>query len=65
MVQRRGSLWTLKAGWGLTIPSNLARRELERYEPMRARVLGLVNHTRAATTELFDDAEVRDGLLAK
>jgi hypothetical protein len=34
----------------------------ESYEPKRHEVLGLVNHTHPAATQLLQDAVVRDGL---
>ena len=37
-------------------------QELQRDEPMQLDILGLIDHTHAAATELLQDAIVRDGL---
>jgi hypothetical protein len=46
----------------LSIPGNFIGQKLEGDEAMQSRVLGFVYHTHAATTELLDDAIVRNGL---
>ena len=63
MVQCRGSFrFALKAGEGLRVSRNVVGQKLERYEAVEFHILGLVNHTHAATAQLLDDAVVRDGL---
>src|SRR5215469_174430 len=64
MVQGGGSLcFTLEASQGQRIASNIVRQEFESDETMQARVLGLINHSHSATTQLLDDPVVRDGLI--
>ena len=38
------------------------RQEFQSYEAVELDVFGLVHHTHTATTELFEDAVMRDGL---
>ena len=52
----------LKTGERLRVTGHFLRQELERDEAMQPRVLSFIDHTHAATTELLDDAVVRDGL---
>jgi len=66
MIQGGGSLsLALKSGQRLRISSNVLRQKLERDEAPEPGVLSFVNHTHAATAELFDDAVVRNGLSNK
>ena len=46
----------------MRVPSYVVRQELEGNKAMESDVLSLVNHSHDATTELFDDALVGDGL---
>ena len=52
-----------KARQGQGIVSNIRRQELDRHEAAELQVLGLVNHSHAATAEFFHDAVVGDGLV--
>jgi hypothetical protein len=47
---------------GLRVAHELIGEELESDEAAELGVLGLVNHTHAATAEFFDDAVVGNGL---
>jgi hypothetical protein len=63
MVESRGRLrFPLETGEGLRVSSHLIGQELQGHEAMQSRVLGLIDHTHAATAELLHDAVVRDGL---
>ncbi len=63
MIQCRGSLgFPLETVESLRVFGYLIRQELESYKAAEFEILGLVNHTHAATTELFDNSVVRDGL---
>jgi hypothetical protein len=63
MVQcGRGLGLALKAGECLWVTGNVFRQEFEGDESMKACVLGLVNHTHPAATQLLHNAVVRDGL---
>ena len=63
MIQRRGGLgFALKAAECLRIFGYVVGQEFERDKAAELDIFGLVNHTHAAATELFDDAVVRDGL---
>ena len=63
MIQCGGSLrFALKAGEGLCISGNVIGQKFEGDKAVETHVLGLVDHTHAATAELLDDAVVRDGL---
>ena len=42
--------------------ATMLRQKLERDETVEASILGLVNHSHPASTELLDDAVMRDGL---
>ena len=46
----------------LRVPGDLFGQKLQGDEAVQPSVLGLVDHTHAATAELLDDAVVRDGL---
>ena len=63
MVQRGSGLGlaaeTLQS---LAVLGDVFREEFQGDEAIEAGVFGLVNDTHAATTQLFDDAVVRDGL---
>src|SRR5882762_2354872 len=63
MVQRRGGLrFALETGEGLRVSSDLIGQELQRNEAMQPSILGLVDHTHAATAQLLQDAVVRNSL---
>ena len=63
MIQGRSSLsLALESGERLRIAGNFIGQELESYEAMQPRVLGLVN-AHPATAKPFDSAVVRDGLI--
>ncbi len=63
MIQRGGGLrLALETGQGLRILGNFFRQKFERDEAVQLQVLGLVDDAHPATTELLDDAVVRDGL---
>src|SRR5882762_1985460 len=57
-----GLCFALEACQGLGILGDLVGQEFERDKAMQPGVLGLVDDSHAAATELFDDAVVRDGL---
>jgi hypothetical protein len=63
MVQRGSSL-RLPAETGERVPvaSDVFRQELERDKAAEPSIFGLVHNTHPATTKLFHDAVVRDGL---
>ena len=46
----------------LVVFRKFLRQELQRNEAAQLGVLGLIDHTHAAATELLNDAIVRDGL---
>ena len=46
----------------MRVAHDFVGQELEGYEAVKARVLGLVDHTDAAAAEFLDDAVVRDSL---
>src|ERR1700747_1423941 len=58
----RGLRFALKTGECLRVTGNLLRQELKGDEAMQPSVLSLVNDAHTPTTELLDDAVVRDGL---
>ena len=63
MVQRRGRLrLPLEAGQGLGVFGDVIGQELQGDKAVEGYVLGLVDHTHPAATQLLDDAVVRDGL---
>src|ERR1700694_5429228 len=63
MIQRRGSLgFPLKAAESLRVFSYLVGQKLEGNKPAELHILGLIDHTHAAPTELLDDAVVRNSL---
>ena len=63
MIQSGGGLrFALETGQGLGIFGNFVGQEFERYEAAEFEVFGFVDNPHAATTELFDDSIVRDGL---
>ncbi len=62
MVQRRSRLrLALKAGQSLWVFGDFIGKKLQGGESVQGYVLGFVDHTHAAATELLDDAEVGDG----
>ena len=46
----------------MRVVGHLVRQEFQSYEAVELGVLGLVDHTHAATAQLFDDVVVGDGL---
>ncbi len=63
VIQRRGSLClTLKTGQSLGISGNFIGQELEGNKTAQPRVFRFLHHTHPTSTELLDDAVVRDGL---
>src|SRR5208283_788602 len=63
MIQGGGGLClSTEAAERLRIARHFVGQELQSDESVQASVLGLVNYAHAATTELLDDAIVRDGL---
>jgi hypothetical protein len=63
MVEGGGGLGlALEPAQGLRISSNFVGQELQGDKPVQGYVFGLVDHTHPATTELLDNAVVRDGL---
>jgi hypothetical protein len=66
VIQRgRRLCFALKAGECLRVAGNFFRKKLEGDEAVEPGILGLVDHTHAPATELFQDAVVRDGLPEK
>ena len=62
MIERRGGTGlAAEALQRLGIASYVIGQKFEGNKPAQARVLGLVDNAHAATTELLDDAVVRDG----
>src|SRR6266849_1139520 len=63
MVQGRGGLgFALKAAECLRVFGYVVGQELECDKPAELHILSLVHHTHPSTTELLNDAVVRDGL---
>ena len=63
MIEGRGGLrFTLEAAEGLRVAGDFVGQEFQGDKTMQAGVFGLVYHTHSATTELLDDAVMRDGL---
>ncbi len=63
MVEGRGRLGlAAKALQDLAVLGDVFREEFQSDEAIEPGVFGLVNHTHAATTQLFNNAVVRDGL---
>jgi hypothetical protein len=66
MIEGGGGLClSTEATERLRIARHFVRQELQSDEPVQASILGLANYAHAATTELLDDAVVRDGLHRK
>lgn len=62
MVERRGSLrFTLESFQGLPVLREVLRQELQGDGTLELRVLGLIDDTHAAATELLHDAIVGKG----
>ena len=59
---RRGLGLALKPGQGVRISGYILRQKLKCDETVEANILRLVDDAHAATTELFQNAVVRDGL---
>jgi hypothetical protein len=63
MIQRRSRPgFPAKALERLLVARNVIGKKLERNEPTELSVVGLVHHAHAATTQLFDDVVMRNGL---
>src|ERR1700720_355072 len=63
MVESRcGLRFTLKTGKSLGVPGYFIGQELEGDKAVQSGVLGLVDHTHPAATQLLHDAVVRNGL---
>src|SRR5271154_5298503 len=63
VIQRGGGLgFTLETAKRLWIFGYVVRQELQRHKAAELDIFSLVNHAHAATTELFYDAVVGDGL---
>src|SRR3977135_4473050 len=62
MVQGRSRLGlALEAGQGLGVAGNVIRQELERDKAVQPGVFGFVDDAHATTTDLLNNAVVRDG----
>ena len=62
MIKRGGGLGLVEeAGLGLLARQRMGGEELQRDTPLQLQVLGLVDHTHPALTELVSDAVVRNG----
>jgi hypothetical protein len=55
--------FSLEASQRLGVSGYFFGQELQRDKSVEGYVLGLVDHTHAATAQLLDDAVVRDGLV--
>jgi hypothetical protein len=63
MIQRRGRpRFPPKSLERLLVAGDVIGEKLERDEPAKLRIFGLVHHAHAATTKLFDDVVMRNGL---
>ena len=63
MVQRRGRLrLSLESRQGLRVSRHILGEEFQRNKTVQPYVLSLIDHAHTATTELFYDSVVRDGL---
>ena len=63
MVQGGSSLClTVEAAQSLGVWREPVRKELQGNEAVEFDILGFIDHTHAAATELFDDSIMRDGL---
>ena len=63
VIQRgRGAGLTLKPFSGLRVLGEIIRQELHRNSASQPKILGLVDHSHAAATQLAQNAVVRDGL---
>jgi hypothetical protein len=62
MQRRSGLSFALKPPKGSWIFSQLGRKKLQRDEPMKRRVLSVINHTHTAAAGLLDDAVMRNAL---
>jgi hypothetical protein len=56
-----GARFALEAFQSLALLGKMFRQELQGNEPAELGVLGLINHTHAAATQLLEDAVVRNG----
>ena len=62
MIQSgRGTSFALESFQGLVVFRKFLRQEFQSDEATQLGVLGLIDHTHAAATELLQDAIVRDG----
>ena len=63
MIQRRGGLrFALEALQGWTILDQIFGKKFQSYKSVEFEVLSFVNHAHPTTTQLLDDAVMRDGL---
>jgi len=63
MVQRRGRPGLASEAFeGLRVVGNIIRQEFQGDETSEFDILGLVDHTHAASAKFFEDAVVRNGL---
>ena len=66
MTQSRGGLrFVLETGERLRITGEFLRKKFQGHKTVEANVLGLIDHTHPTTSELLDDAVVRDSLADK
>jgi len=71
-VVNRANVWMIKGGRSASLPAKafeglwvlgeVIGKELQSNEAAELRILGFVDNTHSAATELFEDAVVRDGL---
>src|SRR4051794_40590714 len=63
MIQRRRCLrFALKAGQDLRVAGDIVRQKLQRHKAMQAHVFSFVDDSHSASTELLEDAVVRNCL---
>jgi len=62
VLRRCGLTFALEAGEGLRVFGDVVREEFQGDEAIEFDVLGFVDHTHPAATELLYNAVVRDGL---
>ncbi len=63
MIERGGGLGlTLKAFPNILVAQQMARKKLQRNEPLEFGVLGLIDNAHAALADFLEDAVVRDCL---
>ena len=57
----RGARLALEAFQSLVVLGKMFRQKLQGDEPTKLGVLGLINHTHPASTQLLEDAVMRNG----